>query len=387
MNSNSTNKPEIVFTLPAIMGGVASFNFNIINNSTLIEGFYSKVILMHEVSEKGALFTETFLTDEQILFEYSGKENQYHLQKRLNKLLGNSIGAIVTDNGLTMEAARRFDNPKTVFSLIHDYYYVDQQMKLGDLADVAIAHSSFFSDAVFASNPAIYANRTFYIPYGVKQLSGFPDKKDGVLNLVFLGRLEKDKGVLALYEIQRALEKLSINVNWTIIGKGKEKEKLLEQWKQKNISFEEPQTTEAVYRLLQEQDVFIFPTIFEGTPVSILECLSTGVITITHDLPGGIRDIVNDGIGFRCKMNALQEFVNYIEILNNNRTLLKTMQHNCLELAKNKYDVTKNADGYFELFLNFESLKRKQKNKARRLVKLDSSFFANKLTTLVRSFK
>lgn len=387
MNSNSTNKPQIIFTFPAIMGGVASFNFNIINNSSLLKCFYSKVILMHEVSEKGALFTELFKTDEQILFEYSGKENQYYLQKRLNKLLGNNIGAIVTDNGLTMEAARRFENPKTVFSLIHDYYYVDQQFKLGDLADVAIAHSSFFSDALFASNPAIFANRTFYIPYGVKQLSAFPEKKKDAMNLVFLGRLENEKGVLALYEIQEALEKLSIKVNWTIIGKGKLKEKLLGQWKGKNISFNEPKTTEEVYQLLQQQDVFIFPTIFEGTPVSILECLSTAVITITHDLPGGIRDIVTDGIGYRCKVNALEEFVNFIAILNNDRALLKTMQHNCFQLAKKKYDVCKNADKYFELFLKFEPLKRKQKNRARRLLKLDSSLFANKFSTLIRSFK
>ena len=202
------NKPEIVFTFPAIMGGVASFNFNLINNSSLIKRFHSKVILMKELTDTRPLFTEKFDVDEEILFEYSDKENQYHLQKRLSKLLGKGEGAVVTDNGLTMETARRFNNPKTIYSLIHDYYYVTQQIKLRDLADVAIAHSSFFSDAVFSALPQLFANRCFYLPYGVKQLPSFPQKMDGALNLIFVGRLVQEKGVLQLYEIEKELQLL-----------------------------------------------------------------------------------------------------------------------------------------------------------------------------------
>ena len=162
------NKPQIVFTFPATLGGVSSFNYNIINNSLLIKNFHSKVILLKEKNDTRPLFTESFLVDEQILFEYNANENQYHLQKRLSNLLGNAEGAIVTDNGMTVEAARRFNNPKTIFNLIHDYYYVNQQTKLQDWSDVVIAHSSFFSDAVFASNPELYVNRSLYIPYANK---------------------------------------------------------------------------------------------------------------------------------------------------------------------------------------------------------------------------
>ena len=381
------SKPEIIFSFPAIMGGVASFNFNIINNSTLLNNFYSKVILMHEVLDKRPLFTEQFNTDEQIIFEYSDKENQYHLQKRLNQLLGNTTGAIVTDNGLTMEAARRFHNPKTVFSLLHDYYYVNQQIKLGDLADAAIAHSSFFSDAVYAACPQLFANKVFYIPYGVKQLSQLPQKNEGTLNLVFLGRLEKEKGVHKLYEIDEALQILGIKVNWTIIGKGNFKQKLLKQWEGNEVSFYEPNTTAEVYELLQKQDIFIFPTIFEGTPVAILECLSAGVVTITHDLPGGIRDIVKDDIGYRCNVDSVKEFVDKIALLNDNRVLLKKMQQNCFKLAQQSYNVKVNAYKYFELFLNYAKLKRKDSAPARKLVKLDLSLFSNNITKIMRNIK
>ena len=63
-----TNKPEIVFTFPACMGGVASFNFNIINNSSLINSFYSKVILLKEEQDNRPIFLESFVADEVIIF-------------------------------------------------------------------------------------------------------------------------------------------------------------------------------------------------------------------------------------------------------------------------------------------------------------------------------
>src|SRR5258705_13897428 len=137
------DKPEIVFTFPACMGGVSSFNYNIINYSDTIKGFYVKVVLLQEESDTRPLFGDRFRADETIHFQYSDKENQYYVQKRLNKLLGTAAGAIVTDNGLTIQAARRFNNPKTVFQFIHDEYYVKLNEKMGNLVDVAVAHSSF----------------------------------------------------------------------------------------------------------------------------------------------------------------------------------------------------------------------------------------------------
>lgn len=380
-------KPEIVFTFPAVLGGVSSFNFNIINHSQLIRNFNSKVVLLKEETDHRPLFSEHFKVDEQVVFEYSDKENQFHLQKRLNAFLGEREGAIVTDNGLTIEAARRFNNPKTVFNLIHDYYYVNQLVKLGSLVDAAVAHSSFFADAVFASNPGLFSGRSFYIPYGVKQPEDFPQKKQGNLNLVFIGRLENGKGVMRLYDMQQSLKKLGISVNWTIIGKGNLKQELLKQWKGEEVLFLEPETMKEVYEILESRDIFIFPTMFEGTPVSILEALSNGVIPIVHDLPGGIRDLVTEEVGFRCRINNNDEFVEAIRILNNDRQLLAKMQHSCFESAKKKYDIEKNADDYFKLFLQYRDLKRAMKDPPKKLKKLDAPYLGTRIPKLIRSIK
>ena len=383
-----SDNPEIVFVFPAVMGGVSSFNFNLINNSNLIKKFSSKVILLREETDQRPLFTETFNVDEQVVFRYSDNENQYHLQKRLHDLLGNEEGAIVTDNGLTMEASARFNNPKTVFSLIHDYYYVNQNMRLGALADIAIAHSSFFSDAVFAADPGSFAERSLYIPYGVTQVPELPLKNNAILKVVFLGRLENEKGVTLLGETDDILLNNNTRVEWTIIGKGSLREELRNQWKGKaNVQFCEPGTTSEVYDLLQKQDLFLFPTGFEGTPVSILECIANGVVPVVNDLPGGIRDIVQESIGYRCSINNINQYATIITSLDQDRNHLKDLQANCLVLAREKYDVKKNADLYFELFLKYKKFKRPGNKAVRKLVKLDRPLFSNNLVKAIRSFK
>ena len=382
------NKPEIVFTFPACMGGVSSFNYNIINHSRLIRDFHSKVILIKALEDKRPLFLDSFKADEVITFEFSYRENQYYVQKRLGQLLGDGAGAIVTDNALTVYAARQSSNPKTVFHLVHDFFYVNQAAVLGDLVDISVAHAAFFSDAVFASNPPLFANRFFYIPYGVQQVPAMAFKNNALLNLVFLGRLDESKGVLKLHEIEEGLKKNNINVNWTVIGKGPLKQALLDQWgKAPNIHFFEPDSTADVYQILSNQDIFVFPTSFEGTPVSILEALANGIVTITNDLPGGIRDIVKEGIGYRCDINNTDQFVEHIMALNNNRELLKNMQQNCYSLAVSSYDIEKNADHYFQKFAAYDSLKRKEKKQPVILSRLDKPRYPNQLVKIIRSLK
>lgn len=383
-----STKPELVFTFPACMGGVASFNYNIINHSKLIKDYYSKVILLKAEEDNRPVFTDTFIADEVHTFHYSSKENQFMVCKRLNELVGNSPGAVVTDNALTVNAVRGEGNQKTIFHLLHDYFYVNQTVQLGDLVDAVIAHSSFFSDAVYASNPSIFNGRSFYIPYGVQQLSEMPTKNNEKLKLVFLGRLDESKGVLKLILIEELLQKRGVHVDWTIIGKGPLKARIQEQWQHKhNVNFFEPASTDEVYELLRPQDLFIFPTTFEGTPVSILECLSNGVVTITHDLPGGIRDIVTEKYGDRCRLGDLEGFADRVVFYNDNRAHLMNMQRNCFNLATSSYDINKNADHYFQIFGSFESLKRKTYLSKINRSRLDAPFLPNSLVKMLRGIR
>ena len=240
-----------------------------------------------------------------------------------------------------------------------------------------------------ASSTPFFTTHEDNIPYGVKQLENFPSKNQNKsLNLVFLGRLEENKGVLFLNKIDDLLISNGVYVNWTIIGKGPLKKSLLQNWSNNTrVSFFEPDSTEDVYSLLKIQDIFVFPTSFEGTPVSILECLSNGVVTITNNLPGGIRDIVKEDVGFCCELNNLQYFAEIILKLNNDRILLMSMQRKCFERANQFYDVLINAHEYALVFSKWKILRRKDKHIPDALVKLDRNIIPNFLTKLIRNLK
>ncbi|MBS1743307.1 MAG: glycosyltransferase family 4 protein [Bacteroidetes bacterium] len=383
------SEEKYVFIFLNAMGGVPSFYQNIIGGQQLIPKHKIKVILLDNEEDDRPKLTEFFPGIETITFRFSGKQNQYFVRKKLGALIGSEPGAVITDNVLALQAASETGNQKTVFHLLHDYFYVNQNVQCGDMIDVAIAHSSFFADAVFASSPRLFADRVFYIPYGVKQLSSFPvKKKDSPLQLVFLGRLSEGKGVNRLIEIEEGLKKMQVNVEWTIIGKGPLKEKLKEQWKSKsNITFKEPDTSNDVYNILAAQDIFIFPTLFEGTPVSILECMANGVITIANDLPGGIRDLLKKDTGFTCKTNDISSFMQHIAALDKDRNKLKEMQENCFALTQKQYELTANANNYFKLFMNYKQMRRPVKTNVLPSSKLDNRWLPGGIVKFLRTLR
>jgi hypothetical protein len=72
-------------------------------------------------------------------------------------------------------------------------------------------------------------------------------------------------------------------------------------------------------------------------------------------------------------------------MLHYDRVLLSQMQSNCFELFKSCYNIKYNSDNYFDVFLQFDSLKREFKIKKNIPVsRLDRKFFPNFIVRLLR---
>jgi glycosyltransferase involved in cell wall biosynthesis len=385
------NKPTIVFTFANVLGGVSSFNRNLINYSSLRKSVHTRVILLKGTEDTSPVFTDNIDADEIIDFPFSQTENQYYFSKRLNRYFQGSNVCIVTDNIVTLNALATMQHIPPISYLVHDYFYVEIALRFYPIIDIAIAHSSFFQDILCAANPTYYHTHSKYIPYGVPQPhETLPTKSNTKnLNVVFLGRLVEEKGVHLLYEMDEVLKSKNIIVAWTIIGNGYLKEILHKKWALKtNITFSNPPTSDGLFQLLKDKDILVLPTVFEGTPVSIIECLANGIVPVVSDLPGGIRDIVNDGIGFRCKIGDISNFTDKIEILHHNRALLKELQTNCFELAQKKYKVERASNNYFEVFTHLAlEANKKIKKFSPFFYKLDRKYLPNKLVKFIRSLK
>jgi glycosyltransferase involved in cell wall biosynthesis len=109
----------------------------------------------------------------------------------------------------------------------------------------------------------------------------------------YVGRLSREKGVRYLIEGSALLYKKGENVRTVIIGDGPEKKNLEEQARSNGI------LNEVIFlgferepgKWLPTMDVFVLPSLTEGTPMALLEAMSCGLPVIASAV-GGIPEIV-----------------------------------------------------------------------------------------------
>ena len=381
----SSARPVCVFVIENKLGGVAYMNFNIINNTTLSKAFTTRVILLDNKSSDHPRFKDVFRVDELINFEYRSSENKYVILKRLSIAIGNEEGALVCNDALEMETIHIFPTPKTVYQVIHDFYNVKLAVKYGSVVDVYLAHTELFRDALLSADPENI--NSVYLPHGVNIPAWQPRVAGEQLKIVFTGRLVDGKGVRDIFEIDKLLKNVSVFVQWTIIGRGPLAAFLQEQWKEENnVRFLAPENHEEVMSEMLQHDLFLLPTRFEGSPVTVLEALSCGLVPIVSDLPAGIKEIISDKIGSRVPVGNKQAFADAVLHYNKNRAILSDMQQNCRNLAEEKFDIGKTSDNYFGQFLHYRLLK---KNKSIAKIKigfrLDNPWLPNWLVKLLRN--
>jgi len=112
-----------------------------------------------------------------------------------------------------------------------------------------------------------------YIPNAIDILS-LPSKTEKKFEkqIIFAGRLSKEKGILNLLEVAK---KLPSDIHLVILGSGPEEEKVREAAKnQPNLYFFGYQPPENTIPLIRGSDALIQPSIVEGISSTILEAMA-----------------------------------------------------------------------------------------------------------------
>ena len=146
-------------------------------------------------------------------------------------------------------------------------------------------------------------------------------KDSQTLNLLFVGRLLKSKGIVFAIDVIKKLQLRDNKIKLIIAGD-------IDPNNPDSISndyLEEIKTTQGVEYLsyvenmngvYSRSDILLFPSDYrEGVPRSIIESLSHGLTIVTKDMPGCRETVLNNGI--ITKNNFTKEAVNYIETLTN----------------------------------------------------------------------
>lgn len=133
------------------------------------------------------------------------------------------------------------------------------------------------------------------------------------LNLIFVGRLEKQKNISELIEI---ILQVSRKVKLFVIGDGSEKEVLLDKVKKNNaedrIIFLGEQKNPFYFMI--NCDLFLSTSFYEGSPNTIAESLALGIPVISYKCMGGVSELLIDKIGCKLiEMHKKEEFILSIE--------------------------------------------------------------------------
>ncbi|MBN2105977.1 MAG: glycosyltransferase family 4 protein [Deltaproteobacteria bacterium] len=115
-------------------------------------------------------------------------------------------------------------------------------------------------------------------------------------NILFVGRLDKMKGVDILLEAIAELKKRGYSPSCTIAGDGPDRDDLMHLAKKLNIANQVvfAGTCSDIVRHLHAAAVFVLPSRSEGMPNAVLEAMACGVPIIATSV-GGIPDIIQNG--------------------------------------------------------------------------------------------
>lgn len=350
---------EIIFFSKHTIGGVQNYYHNIISNDPYND-FDKKWIFTNYKYDTNPKPLEPYNCCEELIFDYSDDETIYEIAKRLNKLISNKEGIIMTNAFTELATLHIYPKPnKTILFVCHDEAYLKTASEFEFLIDVFIAHNEFF----YSELVKLFPNREkdiYYLPYGVK-LSNYkriPNERSP-LKIVFIARLQDEKGVYDLPVIDEKLKEKGILVEWTIIGDGPEKIKLQNMVQERNnFLFDTPINTDGVLKYASKNDIFILPSRLDGLPVALLESMSVGLVPIISEFNPGIKKVVTEKEGYVVPVGDNEAFVSKISSLNQNRMLLESLSKGSYDKIQLEYSAKQRAISYYNLFREYKGLKR-----------------------------
>lgn len=129
-------------------------------------------------------------------------------------------------------------------------------------------------------------------------VDGDGERASGATNLLFVGRLDRVKGVMVLFDALVALLDRGVDVRLCLVGDGPQRAELERRCTRldlgERVRFAGYQNAEQVQQHLERCDVFVLPSFAEGVPVSLMEAMARRRPVIATAV-GGVTELVTPG--------------------------------------------------------------------------------------------
>lgn len=192
--------------------------------------------------------------------------------------------------------------------------------------------------------------RVIYNGINLDSVSDIKNNND-CQSLGYVGRLEKQKGIVFLLEAMAILNNKKLKL--LIIGDGKEKEVLELKSRELGINdcVEFLGRKENAWNYMKDFGIFILPSLWEGMPNVILEAMSQGKLIIATNV-GGVPEIIIDREnGFLIEPGKAKDLAEKIDyVLNLPEEEKRMVRENARKTVEKNFSIDKMVKEYENLY-------------------------------------
>ncbi|MGI6394058.1 MAG: glycosyltransferase [bacterium] len=149
-------------------------------------------------------------------------------------------------------------------------------------------------------------------------------------------------------------EKLKEREDILFLNIGGEKTEISENW----INYDYIQSEEEMALMYSAADIYLFPTLADNCPLTVIESMLCGLPIVTFDV-GGVPEIVeHEKTGYIAKYKDPDDLLKGVEMLLNNENMREEFGISGEKRAREMFDAKIMAEKYYELYC--ELLNKKQ---------------------------
>jgi len=195
-----------------------------------------------------------------------------------------------------------------------------------------------------------------YIPIGAPVTAEVASlSPDGELKVVYAGRIdEKQKRISDVAHAFCLAAKAIPGTSYTIYGDGPAvpavQEILNTAGKDLPVQFKGKLKSNEVQAHLLQNQVFVLLSEFEGLPITLMEAMSCGLVSICTNMRSGISDLITNNVEGILIDDRKDEFVAAIKRLKENPALWKEMSESARQKIVKSYSIETCSNQWIALF-------------------------------------
>jgi len=170
--------------------------------------------------------------------------------------------------------------------------------------------------------------------------------------VLFLGRIEENKGIYEIIEAFKMLVKGS-NFRFVLCGDGPLKDYCIETFGTilgGDFEYKGVISGQNKIDTIKEADFFILPSYFEGLPMALLETMAAGVVPIVTNV-GSMKQVVEHGMnGLLVEKKNSKDLYEKLKTIFTNQALCHQLSENAKNTVSEHYDIKNYIDQLNDIY-------------------------------------